>query len=745
MNKRYIYPSSILFLLLVLLLGNLTPLQAQQKERYQNIKQALISARKLRGGSGPRNVQWIDGGKRYSYIKHNRDTESEEIRAYNPATGKDQLIFNSKNHTFPGSDSTFSYRSFQWASNSKFIVFQTHFRPIWRYSGIADYYVYSLEDDSLKLLVKNARTAHISPDGSKVGYGRNGNMFVHDLGSTNEKQLTDDATKHIFNGHFDWVYEEEFDQTRAWRWSPDSKYIAYWQLNNKNEPITQLTNFEGVHPHYEKIPYPQPGDSNATVRIGVVNVNTGKKIWLNTGIKGPHYIPRIYWTSKSNTLAVMTLNRKQNHMQLFFFNVKTGKRRRAMQEKSKTWIDIYDFYAGVKNLMVFPEGMHQFFWVSKRDGYQHIYRYDYSGKLINQITKGKWAVTRLEGIDKKHKILYYTSTEDSPLQRQLYSIHFDGTHKKRISQHKGRHHFNMSPNTKYYIDTYSNIHTPVQVGIHNNEGKLIKKLVSDQSVSNYIKKIAYAPKHLFHFTTSDGQKLDGSTIKPPDFDPNKKYPVIFAIYGGPGSQGVYNSFEANPYHEYLAQHGYIIVNINNRGSANYGRHFEHIVYKHLGKWESRDFVAAAKYMAKKPYVDGNNMAIMGTSYGAYMTTYCMLAHPGVFKVGIANSPPTDWRLYDTIYTERYMGLWPNNKQGYIKSASQTYAGNLGGHLMLVHSMMDDNVHPRNTMQLITKLVNHDEHFKLVIFPPGRHGAVYNLPSELGLYQDYTQYLNRYLK
>ncbi len=744
MHKRFHQYSAGLLLLLSIFSG-LAPLQAQQKIRYQSVKEALINAGRLRGASGPRKVRWIDGGKRYSYIKVNRTTQSEEIRAYNPAADEDTLIFSSRKHTFPDTDSTFTYSSFQWSKDSKYIVFRTHFRPIWRHSGISDYYVYSLKNQELKLLVKNVRTAHISPDGKKVGYGRNGNLFVHQLGSSKEKQLTHDATKHIFNGHFDWVYEEEFGQTQAWRWSPDSKYIAYWQLDNSHEPVTQLTNFKGRHPDYEKIPYPQPGDSNATVRIGIVNVNSGKKRWLHTGITGPHYIPRIYWTSKPHTLAVMTLNRKQNHMQLFFFNVKTGKRRKVMQERSKTWIDINDFYAGVNDLMKFPEGMHQFFWISNRDGHKHIYRYDYSGKLVNEITKGDWSVTRIEGIDKKHKKIYYTSTEASPLQRQLYSIQFDGSHKKRISHHKGRHHFNMSPNTGYYIDSYSNLHTPTQVGLHNNKGKLIKKLEDNEQVSAYIKRLAYAPKELFHFTTSDGQKLDGSMIKPPDFNPDKQYPVIFAIYGGPGAQGVYNSFEVNPYHEYLAQQGYIIVDINNRGNANYGRHFEHMVYKQLGKWESHDYVETAKYLAKKPYVDGNDMAIMGTSYGGYMATYCMLAHPGVFKVGIANSPPTDWRLYDTIYTERYMGLLPDNKQGYIKSASQTYADSLKGHLMLVHSMMDDNVHPRNTMQLVTKLVNHDKHFKLVIFPPGRHGAMYNWPSELLLFQDYTRYLDRYLK
>ena len=719
---------------------------AQQKAPYKSLKEALFNSYHLSGQSGPSSVNWIDGGNRFSYTSHDQSGR-EEIRSFNPKTKKDELIFNAKGLTFPGTDTAFNYRSFQWAHDSRHLVFKTHFRKIYRRSGISDYYVYSLKDSSLKIAAKNARTAELSPDGSMMGYERNGNMFVYDFNTRQETQLTNDATKHVFNGHYDWVYEEEFGQAQAWNWSPDNKYIAYWQVDESKEPVAQLTNYEGLHPKYVKIRYPQVGDPNPTVKIGVVNVKTGKKVWLDPGLTGDYYIPRIYWTSEPNTLAMITLNRAQNHMKLFFFNVVTGARRLVMQEKSKTWIDVYDFYAGVNDMISFPKNIHQFFWISDRDGWQHIYRYDYSGKLLNQVTKGDWSVTKVEGIDARHKKIYFASTKATPLQRQLYSISFNGKHMRQISKAEGRHQFNMSPNTKYYIDTYSNIHQPRQVEVWNTNGHghMITRLVNNDQVKEYLKTHEYSPRELFHFTTTDGQKLDGYMIKPPNFDPHKKYPVILAIYGGPGSQSVYDQWETNGWHQYMAQQGYIIVDVNNRGNANYGSKFEKIVYEQLGKWETHDFAETAKYLSTLPYIDGQHMAIMGTSYGGYSTVYTMLTHPGAFQVGIADSPPTDWRLYDSIYTERYMGLLSDNKAGYLKSDALKYAGNLKGRLLLVHSAMDDNVHVRNTMQLLTALTNAGKDADLRLYPPGAHGAVYNRSSYLLLMNVYTQYLNKYLK
>ncbi len=742
--KTYWKTKSILLVMVVL---SVAPgvLSAQGKQEYKDIQQALQATRTLIGKSGPRSLNWIDSGNRYSYITTNDSTKREEIRDFNPATGKDQLIFDAQGVTFPDTNKAFNYRSFKWAHDSKHILFETNFRKIYRRSGISDYYVYSLADKSLKVAAKNARTAELSPDGSMVGYERNGNMFVYDFASKKEVQLTNDATKEIFNGHYDWVYEEEFGQAQAWNWSPDSKYIAYWQFDESGVPVIQISNYEGLHNKWEKIPIPQVGDPNPHVKIGVLDVKTHKNIWLDTGETGDYYIPRIYWTSEPNTLAMIVLNRAQDDMKLFFFNVTNGSRRLVMEEKNNTWVAIFNFYTGVNDMMFFPEKVHEFFWVSDRSGYYQIYRYAYDGELLNRVTDGNWDVINVLRIDPQKKQIYYTSAQASPLEVQLYSISFDGKNEKRLSPAPGHHNFNMSPNCRYYIDSYSSIHQPRQVELWNTGGEMVKKLEANESVTKFLQTHDYSPNELFSFVTSDSVRLDCSMIKPFNFDSTKKYPVILAIYGGPESHSVYNSFDFSGWDQWLAQNGYIIVDVNNRGTANYGSAFEKVLYEKLGYWESHDFVQTAHYLAKLPYVDASEMAIMGTSYGGYSTIYTMLTHPGVFKVGIANSPVTDWRLYDDIYTERYMGLLSDNEAGYIKSDCMTYADSLRGKLLVVHSMMDDNVHPINTMHLLTALTNAGKDVSLRIFPPGAHGAVYNAASGLLLSRIYNEYLNLYLK
>ncbi|HUI31634.1 MAG TPA: S9 family peptidase [Candidatus Acidoferrales bacterium] len=718
---------------------------AQSKKAYANIEEALRSTSILTGKSGPRSLNWIDGGKQYSYIATNDSTKHEEIRSFDPGTGKDELVFDAQGLTFPDTNRQFEYQSFQWARDSKHILFQTNFRKIYRRSGISDYYVYSLDNKELKVAAKSARTAELSPDGSMVGYERGGNMFVYDFASKKETQLTNDATGEIFNGHYDWVYEEEFGQAQAWNWSPDDKHIAYWQFDESPVPEIQISNYEGLHNEWEKIPIPQVGDSNPRVRIGVLDVMTGKNIRLDPGENGDFYIPRVYWTSQPNILAMIVLNRAQNDLKLYFFNVTDGSRRLLMEEKNNTWVAIFNFYTNVNDMMFLPDKIREFFWVSDRSGYYQIYRYDYNGRLLNRVTQGNWDVIKVLRIDPDKKIIYYTSAEASPLEENIYSINFDGTKEKRLSKASGFHAFDLSPNCNYYIDTYSNVGQPRQVELWSTDGKMVKKLEDNASVGEFVQSHEYSPRVLFSFTTSDSVKLDCSMIKPIDFDSTKKYPVIMAIYGGPESHGVYNSFDASGWDQWLAQNGYIIVNVNNRGNANYGSAFMKVVYDNLGYWESRDFVETARYLTSLPYVDSTKMAIMGTSYGGYSTVFTMLTHPGIFKVGIANSPVTDWRLYDDIYTERYMGLLSQNDSGYIRSSCMTYADSLKGKLLVVHSMMDDNVHPINTMQLLTALENAGKDVDLRIFPPGAHGAVYSSVTYLLLLKTYDEYLNLYLR
>jgi dipeptidyl-peptidase-4 len=720
------------------------PLVARaQGTRFASLDDALQAGAVLNGRGAPAGLTWIEGGARYSYTV--RGPDGSVIHGYDPATGQDTVLFSGAGLKFPGSDKPFGYQSFQWARDFRHLIFQANFQPLYRRSGVSDYYVYLLADRSLQLAASGARTAELSPDGTMLGAERGGDMYVDDLAGHGERRLTSDATPLVYNGHFDWVYEEEFGMAQAWNWSPDSRHIAYWQLNESAEPVIQLSDYSGPHPEWDQIRIPQPGDSNPRARVGVLDVKSGKRVWLDPGERGEFYIPRLYWTSRPDTLAMITLDRPQQVMKLYFFDVNTGGKRLVMTETSKTWIDVYDFYAGIQDMMSFPEGSHEFFWISDRDGWQHVYRYDYSGRLINQVTHGQWSVTRIEGTDAKAQTMYYSSTEVSPLQRQLYAVRFDGSEARRLTATAGTHAINMSPNARYYLDSWSSASTPRHVQLWTAGGKLLRTLEDNAATTQWVATHAYSPLLLMNFTTRDSVRIDFSMIKPIPFDPGRKYPVVFAVYGGPGSQGVYDQFSTNTQQQWLAQQGYIVINVNNRGTNNYGSAFMKIVYQNLGKYESHDFAETAKYLATLPYVDPRRIGIMGTSYGGYSTVYTMEMYPDLFTAGVANSAVADWKLYDTIYTERYMGVLGDNKAGYESSSAIANAGKLQGHLMLIHSMLDDNVHPQNTMQLLTAFTAAGKDVDLRIYPPGHHGAAYDMQSFKLIMKNTLDYLAKYLQ
>ncbi len=729
-------------LTLTLLLAVMALSLVAQKKQYDSMMEALMSGGSLRGDRGPAGVEWIRDSDRYSYTK--RDGRNQQIWTYDIKTGEDVLVFSEGDHQFPGTETPFSYRSFQWTRNYSHLLFQSNFERIWRYSGNAEYCLYSLEDKSLTPIVEGAFTAEVSPDGKKVGYGKEGNLFTFDLATGTHTQLTTDGADKFYNGRFGWANEEEFGLVQAWEWSYDSKFIAFWQTDEREVPVYQLTDFSSLHPEYMKLPYPKVGDNPPVERLGVINVEDGSKKWLDFDPEGG-YMPRIYWTSIKNTLAVVWMNRAQNHLKLYLFDVVTGKKSMIMEENNEAWIDIFDFFAGELHLFYFPEDLDSFFWISDRDGYSHIYQYDYEGNVLGQITSGAYDVVAIQAIDPAKKTLYYLSCERSPMERSLYSVKFNGKGKKELTLAPGNHRVNMAPAGRYYIDSYSDTQTPSTIDLYDGKGKLVKNLAGHQSALDHLEKYEYSPRELFTFTTSDGQQIDGYLIKPMDFDPEKSYPLIMAVYGGPGSQGVYNTFETSGLNQYLAQLGYVIANINNRGNGGYGSAFEKVVYKELGKWETHDFAEAALYLSEKPWIDRDRIGIMGHSYGAYSAGMSLLLHPDVFKAGIVTAAPANQQNYDCIYTERYMGLYEENEEGYKNSSMVTLAGNLEGKMLLVHSLMDDNVHPQNTFQLVTAMINAGKNFDLKIFPPGAHGVAYDMNSQFYLYQLYLDWLNENLK
>ncbi|HUH11577.1 MAG TPA: DPP IV N-terminal domain-containing protein, partial [Longimicrobiales bacterium] len=526
----------------------------------------------------------------------------------------------------------------------------------------------------------------------------------------------------------------------------DSRKIAFWQTDERGVPTVRLTNYEGQHPDWMEIAYPKVGDENPEVRIGVVDVAGGEPRWLDVGVEEEHYIPRIYWTASPDTLAVMVLNRPQTHLRVFLFDVRTGARRLVLEERSEDgWIDVYDYFARALDFLHFPAESRDFFWVSDRDGHNHIYRYDYEGQLLAQVTAGPWSVVKIEGIDAPSQTVYYTSTEAGPLERQLYAIGFDGRGKRRITDARGVHSVDISPNGRWFIDRWSNAETPRRVELRSTDGRLLATLEDNATTSAWLRTNAYSPIELFSFTTADGVRLDGSMVKPPDFDPARTYPVMLSIYGGPGAQSVYDQFATNGWHQYLAQQGYIVASVNNRGSGGYGREFMEVVYRQLGRWEAQDFAETARHLAALPYVDGERIAIQGTSYGGYMAVLSLLRHPDAFALGIANSPVTDWRLYDTIYTERYMGLLEDNEEGYHASSAIPLVARLEDPLFLIHSAMDENVHPQHTMQLLTALASAGKDADLRFFPPGAHGAAFDGASYVTMTEVYTNQLCVWLK
>ena len=689
-----------------------------------------------------RGIKSLNNGEQYTKIENNA------IVVYEYQTGDSTTTLVNGNMLIPeGDEESLKIGAFSMSEDETKFLIPSETERIYRHSSKSTFFLYDTESKSLsKLSTGKQRLATFSPDGSKVAFVRDNNIFVKDLNSNIESQITTDGEfNHIINGICDWVYEEEFGFSKAFFWSPDSKKIAYYRFDETKVKEFTMTYFGDLYPELYTYKYPKAGEDNSLVDIYVYHIERNKRIKMDIGEDKDQYIPRIKWTKNANVLAIQRLNRLQNHLDILLADANDGVSKVIYSETNKYYIDITD------NLIFLPDNEH-YILTSEMDGYNHIYLYNIQNGLIRQLTSGEWVVKKVYGYDQSKKKVYYQSTESSPLNRDIAFVDLKGK-RKTISSRSGSNSADFSGNYKYYINTWSDVNTPPFITVNKSDGKEVRVLESNQSMIDLLKEYQMSKTEFYTFSSplftlpdSSVVELNAWRILPSDFDPDKKYPVLITIYGGPGSQEVTNSWGYFNYiwYQMLAQQGFIVVSVDNRGTGSRGEAFKKMTYKELGKYETIDYIETAKHLASLDYVDNDKIAIFGWSYGGFMACNAITQGADYFNTAIAVAPVTNWRYYDNIYTERFMRTPQENPDGYDNNSPINHADKLKGNLLLVHGSTDDNVHYQNTMDMITALVNANKQFDLFIYPNRNHG-IYGGNTRYHLFKKMTDYLNDKMK
>lgn len=664
------------------------------------------------------------------YSKIDEKEENTEINKYSFRSGqKVRTLVNSKNLDIDISNYTFS-------DDEKKILFATETQSIYRYSSKSIYYTYDIRTKKLEKLSDDmVMYADFSPSGNKVAYVNANNLFVKDLSSGAITKITSDGElNRIINGATDWVYEEEFGLVQAFFWSPDGKQIAFYKFDESEVKEFSMDMFKNeLYPSQYEFKYPKAGEDNSKLSIHLYNLekNETSVISLN---KDYEYLPRMNWTKSSEILYVLGMNRHQNELDFILYNTSNKTSEVLFSENDKYYIDIHDN-------TTFTDNGKSLIWSSEKSGFNHLYLVNLEDGSMQQITSGDWEVTKYHGMNSKGNKVFYTSNEEGVINRSLYSIDLDGSNKIKLSSGIGTHSSKFSNGMKYYSNTFSTADTPPYISLHNYTGEEIRVLENNSQLTNKMKEFDLTNKEFFSFTTSEDVSLNGWIIKPSDFDENKEYPVFMFLYGGPGSQQVLNSWGWFNYfwYQHLAQKGYIVACVDNRGTGGRGAEFKKMTYQQLGKYETIDQIEANKYLASLEYVDGNRIGIQGWSYGGYMSSLAITKGADVFKMAIAVAPVTNWRYYDNIYTERYMRTPQENASGYDDNSPINHVDSLKGSYLLIHGTADDNVHVQNTYEMVSALVKANKQFDLFVYPDKNHG-IYGGNTRLHLYHKMTNFI-----
>ena len=623
--------------------------------------------------------------------------------------------------------------NYTFSDDEKQLLLSTETEKIYRHSSKSAYYIYNVFTDKLKKLTDDkVMYATFSPNGEKVAYVFDNNLYIKNIRSEKITQVTTDGKKnHIINGASDWVYEEEFALVRSFEWSKNGDYLAYYKFDESNVKEFSMDLFKGgLYPTQEVFKYPKAGEDNSVVKIYTYNVKEAQSTFIYTE-KDYEYFPRIKWTNSPGKLVILAMNRHQNELDFIVANANDGSNKILFTEKDKYYIDIND------NLTFLPED--NFIWTSEKDGFNHVYLKDFEGGEI-QITKGDWEVTSFHGVDSDKMEIYYTSTEDGSINRSLFVQNLDTDEKRKLSTNLGTNSASFSNGLKYYMNSISTANSAPKFTLHKADGTQLKVLEVNAEFETKMEDFNLSEKEFFTIKTDDAE-LNAWMIKPPDFDKNKEYPLYMFLYGGPGSQQVTNSFGWTNYYWYqmLAQKGYIVACVDNRGTGGKGSEFKKMTYKELGKFETIDQINAAKHFGSLSYIDANRIGIQGWSYGGYMSSLAITKGADVFSLAIAVAPVTNWRYYDNIYTERYMQTPQENASGYDENSPINHVDKLKGHYLLVHGSADDNVHVQNTMEMISALVKANKQFDLFIYPDKNHG-IYGGNTRYHLYKKMTDFI-----
>ena len=679
----------------------------------------------------PAGLISMNDGETYTQLKNGKIIKYSYKTGDSISTLYDQstVRISGINKEIETADYTFS------RDETKILIFSDE-EHIYRYSSVSANYIYDLKTKEFIAIAagKKQSLADFSPDGKMVAYVRENNLFIFDIETQKEEQITFDGLKNnIINGAPDWVYEEEFGFSKGFFWSPDSREIAFLRFDESKVKEFSMEKVGDLYPESVKFKYPKAGEDNSIVKVHVYHLQSKETNSMDIGNETNIYIPRVKWTQKSGELCITRMNRLQNKLELLLAESATGMSKVIFTETNKYYIDITD------NLTFLKDKKH-FLWTGESDGYNHIYLYDMKGKLTKQITSGKFDVADLKGLDEKTGTIYYTAAEISPYNRELYSIKIDGSKKTRLSSPGMTTDATFSSNFKYYLCSVSDANTPVQTTINDSKGKLVRLIEDNKTLAELTKEYHFSKKEFFSFTTSDNVLLYGWMIKPVDFDSNKKYPLLMYVYGGPGANTVNNHWEyGDGWYQMLAQKGYIIVSVDNRGTAFRGEEFKKCTYMQLGKFETADQIEAAKYLAKKSFIDSTRIGMWGWSFGGYMSLSCLFKGADVFKMAIAIAPVTNWRFYDNIYTERFMRTPQENPDGYDKNSPVNFVKLFTGKLLVCHGTNDDNVHFQNTLVLAKALNDANKQFDMHIYPNKNHN-ISGGKTRLQLYNLMTNYI-----